>query len=99
MHKIICANTCTVPGRGLVSEGEGITVPDLDMKARPFLKHFVKADGSPIKAEAVVAAVPTVPADAFPKHLGGGYFELSDGSKVQGKEAAIEAEKALAASA
>lgn len=32
----------------------------------------------------------------FPKHTGGGYYELSDGTKVQGKEAAIEAEQALA---
>lgn len=30
-----------------------------------------------------------------PKHLGGGYYELSNGEKVKGKEAAIEAEKAL----
>lgn len=31
----------------------------------------------------------------FPKHTGGGYYELSDGNKVQGKEKAEEAEKAL----
>lgn len=31
----------------------------------------------------------------FPKHTGGGYYELSNGEKVQGKDAAIEAEKAL----
>ncbi|MGF7014247.1 hypothetical protein [Ornithinibacillus bavariensis] len=31
----------------------------------------------------------------FPKHTGGGYFELSNGEKVQGKDAAIEAEEAL----
>lgn len=30
-----------------------------------------------------------------PKHTGGGYYELSNGEKVQGKDAAIEAEKAL----
>ena len=30
-----------------------------------------------------------------PKHLGGGYYELSNGEKVKGKEAAIEVEKAL----
>lgn len=33
--------------------------------------------------------------DEFPKHTGGGYFELSNGEKVQGKEAAVEAQKAL----
>lgn len=31
----------------------------------------------------------------FPKHTGGGYYELSNGEKVQGKDAAIEAEKEL----
>ena len=31
----------------------------------------------------------------FPKHTGGGYYELSNGEKVKGKDAAIEAEEAL----
>jgi hypothetical protein len=33
--------------------------------------------------------------DEFPKHTGGGYYELSDGSKVKGKEEAEEAQVAL----
>lgn len=32
---------------------------------------------------------------SFPKHVGGGHFELSNGEKVKGKEAAEEAEKKL----
>lgn len=28
----------------------------------------------------------------FPKHTGGGYYELSNGEKVKGKEAAMEAQ-------
>jgi len=31
----------------------------------------------------------------FPKHTGGGYYELSNGEKVKGKEAAEKAEKGL----
>ena len=31
----------------------------------------------------------------FPKHTGGGYYELSNGEKVKGKDEAKEAEKAL----
>ncbi|MEF2247743.1 hypothetical protein [Paenibacillus sp. IITD108] len=31
----------------------------------------------------------------FPKHIGGGTFELSNGEKIKGKEEAIEAENAL----
>lgn len=31
----------------------------------------------------------------FPKHVGGGTYELSNGEKVKGKEEAIEAEEAL----
>ena len=33
--------------------------------------------------------------ETYPKHTGGGYYELSNGEKVKGKDAAIEAEKAL----
>lgn len=33
--------------------------------------------------------------DEYPKHVGGGYYELSNGEKVQGKDKAIEAEQAL----
>jgi hypothetical protein len=32
----------------------------------------------------------------FPKHTGGGYFELSNGEKVKGKDEAAAAEKELA---
>jgi len=31
----------------------------------------------------------------FPKHTGGGYYELSNGEKVKGKEDAIAAEQEL----
>lgn len=30
-----------------------------------------------------------------PKHVGGGWYELSNGERVQGKDEAIEAERAL----
>lgn len=33
--------------------------------------------------------------EEFPKHLGGGNYELSNGDKVKTKEAAIAAEQAL----
>ncbi len=33
--------------------------------------------------------------EEYPIHTGGGYYELSNGDKVQGKDAAIEAENAL----
>ena len=33
--------------------------------------------------------------ESFPKHTGGGWYELSDNSKVQGKDEAIAAEKKL----
>jgi len=31
----------------------------------------------------------------FPKHIGGGYYELSNGEKVKGKDEAIAAEEEL----
>ena len=44
-----------------------------------------------------VKSVPKEPAfsvpEKFPKHTGGGWYELSNGEKVQGKEEAEKAEK------
>lgn len=33
--------------------------------------------------------------DAFPKHTGGGWYELSNGERVQGKEEAQKKQKSL----
>jgi hypothetical protein len=33
--------------------------------------------------------------DSFPKHVGGGHYELSNGEKVQGKKKAAAAQKEL----
>jgi hypothetical protein len=33
--------------------------------------------------------------NVYPKHTGGGWYELSNGEKVQGKEEAIKSEKEL----
>jgi len=33
--------------------------------------------------------------ETFPKHVGGGHYELSNGEKVKGKQEAIEAEQDL----
>lgn len=38
---------------------------------------------------------PETEAGFEPQHVGGGYYELSNGERVQGKEAAFEAQKAL----
>lgn len=43
----------------------------------------------------IVQVVQPETVETFPKHSGGGYYELSDGSKVQGKEAAEEAQAKL----
>lgn len=53
--------------------------------------------------EPIVVAEPETPdipesveeSSEFPKSTGGGYYELSDGSKVRGKDAALEAENTL----
>jgi len=34
---------------------------------------------------------------SYPNHTGGGYYELSDGSKLRGKQAAIRAQMRIAA--
>lgn len=43
----------------------------------------------------IVQVVQPNQVEVFPKHTGGGYYELSDGSKAQGKEAAEEAQAKL----
>ncbi len=42
-------------------------------------------------------AAPTeaVESSGLPTHMGGGWYELSDGTRVQGKDAAVAAEAAL----
>ena len=48
---------------------------------------------SDIEAE---EAAPTVAVESSgPMHMGGGWYELSDGTRVQGKDAAVAAEAAL----
>lgn len=43
----------------------------------------------------IVQVVQPEKVEVFPKHSGGGYYELSDGSKVQGKDAAEVAQAKL----
>jgi len=47
------------------------------------------------KGEAYIADYEEDEVLEYPHHLGGGTYELSNGEKVKGKEAAIEAENAL----
>lgn len=47
------------------------------------------------KGEAYIADFEDEEVLEYPHHLGGGTYELSNGEKVKGKEAAIEAENAL----
>ena len=47
------------------------------------------------EAEEPEAEEPEAEEPEHPKHTGGGYYELSDGSKVKGKKAAVEAQAAL----
>ncbi|WP_422122926.1 hypothetical protein DHX103_14440 [Planococcus sp. X10-3] len=57
---------------------------------KPVIKEFS------VKEAVKAAEDPVDPVDPeFPKHTGGGYYELSNGEKVQGKENAVQAELAL----
>jgi hypothetical protein len=47
--------------------------------------------------QAVAVGLIDDPATVYPKHVGGGYYELSSGEKVKGKADAALAEKALQA--
>lgn len=43
----------------------------------------------------VSSSTSSVSNEEYPKHVGGGYYELSNGDKVQGKDKALESEKSL----
>jgi hypothetical protein len=59
---------------------------------KPFIK-FVEDKVAPKVEVPLEREVDEV--EEFPKHTGGGYYELSNGEKVKGKGAAEKAEKAL----
>ncbi len=50
----------------------------------------------PDQSDPEVETAPTVAVESSgPIHAGGGWYELSDGTRVQGKDAAMAAEAAL----
>lgn len=76
-----------------VAAGEEIEVNDEVAKA------WIKAGiAAPIKEQKIETATQPKPETAtikYPKHVGGGWYELSNGEKVQGKEEAIKAQEEL----
>lgn len=78
--------------------GESATVVFVDGIGQtddPWLISWFKSSGYEVEG----AKPEEEPAEdeEFPKHVGGGNYELSDGSKVKGKEKAAEAEAQLEA--
>lgn len=64
----------------------------------PWLISWFKSNGYEVQEDEKQAGdkVESQEDDAeFPKHVGGGNYELSDGSKVKGKDKAVEAEAQL----
>ena len=82
-------------GGELVSELDRLTkvLAENDMS----LGDFVKALKGKAEASGEDALSLDAPEDAvsYPKHAGGPWYELSNGERVKGKEAALEAEAAL----
>jgi hypothetical protein len=82
------------PRKGFEVSEERITVLSSrnNNEKKPFIKLVedkeAPKDDSPGERE-------TVEVEEFPKHTGGGYYELSNGEKVKGKGAAEKAENAL----
>lgn len=61
-------------------------VVELDtQKAKKWIEAGIASPQKATRPPGEVAVKPS------PKHVGGGYFELPDGRRVKGKEAAIEA--------
>lgn len=96
-----------VPGRGWVLEGEdspaeveAVSESDDDVEeAPPPPADDVVQQPEAAERESGVTSTPTGPengSEAFPRHVGGGTYELSDGSRVRGRDEAHAAEAELA---
>lgn len=75
----------TYPAQGFQAEKERVQFLS---KVHPKYKKIYLTDvqmDEPIKVDV----------KTFPEHVGGGYYKLSNGTRVKGKEKAIEAENAL----
>ena len=57
--------------------------------AMPPPSEVVQAPATDVEIQAAIDRV------AGPTHVGGGWYELSDGTRVQGKDEAVAAEAAL----
>lgn len=82
-------------GKVLIEEVKNVVQGNSDDSGLPDsdAPENTENDGSPDSSDTPEASGE---ADSeFPKHSGGGYYELSNGEKVRGQEAALEAEKAL----
>ena len=95
MAKIIMNETAAGPD-GVYEEGE-------EYRENEVVKQFVE-DGFAEYVETPennrednieTAENQNIDEDVYPKHTGGGWYELSNGEKVRGKEEAIKAEKEL----
>lgn len=72
----------------LYKSGQPYEVEGLDEERVSFLTNPIEAlNGEP--------AIKLVNEESFPKHTGGGWYELSNGERLRGKEEAIQAENEL----
>lgn len=78
-------------GYGIYETNEEKKIKALE-NAKPFIERIDKQE--PI-AEEQPENNPNQVEEYEPEHVGGGYYALSNGEKVKGKEAAIKAEAAL----
>ena len=65
------------------------------MKTKADQVTGVKAMGVRAETEAARSGSESDSENEFPKHTGGGWYELSNGDKIQGQDDAIKAEKKL----
>lgn len=75
--------------------GRPYDVTGVDDERISFLLNPIDKLGGHPAIELVEPIEQEKPKGEYPKHVGGGWYELSDGEKVQGKENAIEAENEL----
>lgn len=53
-------------------------------------RGFVEVIAEPLPPEPIPEPIPE-PAEQTPRHVGGGWYELPDGTRIKGKEGALKA--------
>jgi len=92
--KIKMTSTAAGPN-GTFQEGKEYPADETTKKFVPDYAYYTEKPEGKIKGETAESKPEKLKEEIYPKYTDGGWYELSNGEKVQGKKNAIEAEKKI----